>query len=37
MPKSMAMTNSGLETLSDMMAHQERLKTEEVGRRDSKG
>jgi hypothetical protein len=37
MPKSMAMTNSDRETLSDMMAHQERLKTEEVVRRDLKG
>jgi hypothetical protein len=36
MPKSMAMTNSGREALSDMIAHQEKLKTEEIGRMGSK-
>jgi hypothetical protein len=36
MPKSMAMTNSGREALSDMTAHQQKLKTEEVGRMDAK-
>jgi hypothetical protein len=37
MPKSMPMTNSGHGILSDMTAHQEKLKQKKVGRTDSKG